>query len=111
MDNGAMELTLRRMAKDFLPYGIDQRLLLPPDMRQWLPEGHPALFAHDLVEQLERLSRRTSKHCAPSRVGFHGKITHGMGSSRGAAALPSNTNRSRRKTVGTFAAGKSPTDS
>ncbi len=28
-----------RMAKGFLPYSIDQRLLLPPDMRGWLPEG------------------------------------------------------------------------
>jgi len=53
MDNGAMELTLRRMAKDFLPYRIDQRLLLPPDMRDWLPEGHLALWVDDLVEQLD----------------------------------------------------------
>jgi len=41
-----MELTLAPMAKDFLPYSIDQRLLLPPDMRDWLPQGHLALFAH-----------------------------------------------------------------
>jgi hypothetical protein len=54
MDHRAMELTLRRMAKDFLPYRIDQRLLLPPDMRDWLPEGHLALFVDDLVEQLDR---------------------------------------------------------
>src|SRR4029077_4266348 len=53
MDNGAMELTLRRMAKDFLPYSIDQRLLLPPDMRDWLPKGHLALFVDDLVEPLD----------------------------------------------------------
>jgi hypothetical protein len=52
MDNRAMELTLRRMAKDFLPY-IDQRLLLAADMRDWLPEGHLALFVDDLVEQLD----------------------------------------------------------
>jgi transposase len=53
MDNRAMELTLARMAKEFLPYRIDQRLLLPPDMRDWLPEGHLALFVDDLVEQLD----------------------------------------------------------
>src|SRR4029077_1009958 len=53
MHNGATELTLRRMAKDFLPYSVDQRLLLPPDMRDWLPEGHRALFVDDLVEQLD----------------------------------------------------------
>ena len=39
IDNGAMELTLRPMARGYLPYSIDQRLLLPPDMREWLPEG------------------------------------------------------------------------
>src|SRR4029077_9059851 len=53
MDNGARDLTWRRMAKDFFPYSIDQRLLLPPDMRDWLPEGHLALFVDDLVEQLD----------------------------------------------------------
>ena len=53
MDNGAMELTLARMAKEFLPYSIDQRLLLPPDMRDWLPERHLARFVDDLVDQLD----------------------------------------------------------
>jgi hypothetical protein len=48
-----MELTFARMAKEFLPYSIDQRLLLPPGMRDWLPEGHLALFVDDPVEQLD----------------------------------------------------------
>lgn len=38
------------MAKGFLPYEVDQRLLLPPDLREWLPEGHLALFVLDLVQ-------------------------------------------------------------
>jgi hypothetical protein len=42
------------VAKDFLPSSIDQRLLFPPDMRDWLPEGHLALLVDDLVEQLDR---------------------------------------------------------
>jgi transposase len=41
------------MAKGYLPYTIDQRLLMPPDMRQWLPEGHLALFIVDLVSELD----------------------------------------------------------
>ncbi len=41
------------MAKDFLPYTLDQRLLLPPDMREWLPEGHLALFVSDVVDTLD----------------------------------------------------------
>jgi len=45
-----MELTLRaRMAKKFLPCSIEQRLLLPPDLRDWLPEGHLALRLVDGV--------------------------------------------------------------
>jgi transposase len=41
------------MAKGYLPYDIDQRLLLPPDMRAWLPEGHLALFLLDVVSALD----------------------------------------------------------
>jgi hypothetical protein len=48
-----MELMLRRMARSYLPYTIDQRLLLPPDMRAWLPEGHLALFILDVVSVLD----------------------------------------------------------
>lgn len=41
------------MGKTFRAYNVDQRLLLPPDMRQWLPEGHLALFVLDVVSQLD----------------------------------------------------------
>ena len=41
------------MAKNFLPYTPEQRLLLPPDMREWLPEGHLALFVSDVVDTLD----------------------------------------------------------
>jgi transposase len=41
------------MGKTFRAYNLDQRLLLPPDMRQWLPEGHLALFVLDVVSQLD----------------------------------------------------------
>jgi transposase len=41
------------MAKAYLPYNIDQRLLMPPDMREWLPEGHLALFVSDVVDSLD----------------------------------------------------------
>jgi len=51
-----MDLALRRIAKGYLPYEIDQRLLLPPDMRDWLPEGHLALLLLDVVAELD-LSR------------------------------------------------------
>lgn len=42
------------MAKtQFKSYDIDQRLLLPPDLREWLPEGHLVYFILDLVEELD----------------------------------------------------------
>jgi len=41
------------MGKTFRPYELNQRLLLPPDMREWLPEGHLALFVSDVVDALD----------------------------------------------------------
>lgn len=41
------------MAKGYLPYTLDQRLLLPPDMRAWLPEGHAALFVSDVIDAMD----------------------------------------------------------
>src|SRR5205807_2502427 len=40
------------MTKAYRPYTLDQQLLLPPDMRQWLPEGDLALFISDVVNVL-----------------------------------------------------------
>jgi transposase len=41
------------MGKTFRRYEPDQYLLLPPDLRGWLPEGHLALFVSDVVDELE----------------------------------------------------------
>jgi len=41
------------VAREFLPYDLDQHYLLPPDMREWLPEGHLAWFVSDVVESLD----------------------------------------------------------
>ncbi len=41
------------MSKTFRPYELNQRLLLPPDLREWLPEDHLALFVSDVVEALD----------------------------------------------------------
>ena len=41
------------MAKTFRPYTLDQQLLLPPDLRTWLPEGHLALYVGDVVDALD----------------------------------------------------------
>ena len=44
------------MTKAFRPYTLDQQLLLPPDMRQWLPEGDLALFISDVMDELDLMS-------------------------------------------------------
>jgi transposase len=41
------------MSKIFRPYDLDQRLLLPPDLRDWLPESDLALFISDIVDSLD----------------------------------------------------------
>jgi transposase len=41
------------MAYNFLRAERDQPFLLPPDLRDWLPEGHLAWFVLDVVDQLD----------------------------------------------------------
>ena len=47
------------MAKTYRPYVPEQDLLLPPSLRDWLPEDHLAYFVSDLIDQLD-LSAITS---------------------------------------------------
>lgn len=44
------------MARNFRPYNQDQAFLLPPSLRDWLPEDHLAHFISDVVDTLD-LSR------------------------------------------------------
>jgi transposase len=41
------------MSRIYLSYDPEQRLLLPADLREWLPEGHLALFISDVVDELD----------------------------------------------------------
>jgi transposase len=41
------------MGKTFRAYDMNQQLLLPPDLRQWLREDHLALCVSDVVESLD----------------------------------------------------------
>jgi transposase len=40
------------MAKTYRPYCPDQMLLLPPSLRDWLPENHLSYFVSDIVDSL-----------------------------------------------------------
>jgi transposase len=61
------------MAKGYLPYDVDQRLLLAPDMRAWLPEGHLALFVLDVVFELDlsAIYRVYEAKDSRGRAGYH----------------------------------------
>jgi transposase len=41
------------MGKTFRSYDMNQRLLLPPDLREWLRPDHLALYISDVVESLD----------------------------------------------------------
>jgi transposase len=41
------------MSQSFIPCVREQSLLLPPDLREWLPEGHLAWFVIDAVGELD----------------------------------------------------------
>lgn len=41
------------MARDFLPYNLDQHYLLPPSLREWVPEDHLVFFVSDVVDSLD----------------------------------------------------------
>ena len=41
------------MAKTYRPYVPEQDLLLPPSLRDWLPEDHLVFFVSDLIDQLD----------------------------------------------------------
>ena len=58
------------MAYNFLRAARDQPFLLPPDLRDWLPEGHLAWFILDVVDQLDPApfyrARRDGGHGHPA---------------------------------------------
>ena len=41
------------MGKTYRPYLPEQELLLPPSLRDWLPESHLVYFVSDVVDQLD----------------------------------------------------------
>jgi transposase len=59
------------MAQNFLPCERDQPLLLPPDLRDWLPEDHLAWFVIASVEALD-----LSAFYAAYRSDGHGRSAH-----------------------------------
>jgi transposase len=42
-----------RVAKDYVPVRRDELLLLPPDVREWLPKDHVVWFLLDVIEAMD----------------------------------------------------------
>src|SRR5918994_1214539 len=59
------------MAQNFVACDRDQELLLPPSLRDWLPEGHLAWFVIDAVAQLD-----LSAFYVVYRADGHGRPAH-----------------------------------
>ncbi len=41
------------MGQNFIACDREQSFLMPPDVREWLPEGHLAWFVLDAVEEMD----------------------------------------------------------
>ena len=61
------------MAKTYRPYVPEQDLLLPPSLREWLPEDHLAFFVSDLIDQLDLSA--ISGPCTKTRSAATRRIT------------------------------------
>jgi transposase len=59
------------MPQNFLACDRDQELLLPPNLRDWLPEDHFAWFVLDAVEQMD-----LAAFYASYRADGHGRAAH-----------------------------------
>jgi transposase len=67
------------MAYNFLPGDRDQPFLLPPDLRDWLPEGHLAWFVLDVVDQLDLAPfYRAHRHDGHGHPAYDPKLLLGM---------------------------------
>jgi hypothetical protein len=52
VSSGAVK-TIFAMAQNYLGCDREQVLLLPPSLREWLPEGHLAWFVIDAVDAMD----------------------------------------------------------
>ena len=58
------------MAYGYLPVDRDQLFLLPPDMREWLPEDHLAWFVIEVVERVDTSALHARHPAGPGRPAY-----------------------------------------
>ena len=61
------------MAKVYRPYFPEQDFLLPPSLREWLPENHLGYFVSDLIDELD-LSQ-IERHYEREERGYSRQLT------------------------------------
>jgi transposase len=66
------------MAWSYLPVDRDQRFLLPPDMADWLPEGHLAWFVIDVVDALDLSAFHAQHRGGRGRQAYHPAMMLGL---------------------------------
>jgi transposase len=66
------------MAHEFLPYDLDQTHLLPPNPRDWLPEGHLALFLADVIQTLDLALLLRAYRRGRGPRGYHPRMLLGV---------------------------------
>ena len=65
------------VARDFLPYNPDQQYVLPPDLREWVPEDHLIWLLSDVVDSLDLSAIFVTyrKDDQGGRAGYHPAMT------------------------------------
>ena len=59
------------MARDYIPTDRDQQFLLPPDMREWLPENHLVWWLLEVVARIDTSALHASRRRgAQGRAGY-----------------------------------------
>jgi transposase len=68
------------MANDFISYDLRQQYLLPPDIREWLPDKHLARFIIDVLDELDlsELMLACLRTDERGRKGYHPRMLLGL---------------------------------
>jgi transposase len=68
-----------RVAKDYVPTRRDELLLLPPDVREWLPKNHLVWFLLDVIEGMDTsVLHRRSKLGGAGRAPYDPEMLFGV---------------------------------
>jgi transposase len=64
--------------KSFRPFDLQQRLLLPPDLQDWLPEGHLARFVAEVVGELDLSAVYAGYGDGRGQAAYHPQMMAGL---------------------------------